>query len=68
MRRPEATAVLGLIGQWGPNDVKRQYRRLAAVAHPDVGGEAEAFRRVREAYALLEGTSSGDAGTDYDAS
>ena len=68
MRRPEATAVLGLIGQWGPNDVKRQYRRLATVAHPDVGGEAEAFRRVREAYELLEGTSSGDAGTEYDAS
>ena len=68
MRRSEATAVLGLVGEWGPSDVKRQYRRLAAVAHPDVGGEAEAFRRVNEAYELLEGSSSGDAGMEYDAS
>lgn len=68
MRKSEACVVLGLIGEWGPVDVKRQYRRLAAVAHPDVGGEAEAFRTVREAYELLEGSSSGDEGMDYDTS
>ncbi len=68
MRRSEATAVLGLVGEWGPGDVKRQYRRLAAVAHPDVGGEAEAFRRVRAAYEVLEHGSSGDAGFEHDAS
>lgn len=68
MRRSEATAVLGLVGEWGPSEVKRQYRRLAAVAHPDVGGEAEAFRRVREAYELLEGSSSDDAAMEYEAS
>ena len=66
MRRSEACAVLGLVGEWGPMEVKRQYRRLVAVAHPDVGGEVEAFRRVQAAYELLEGCSSADPGAGDD--
>ncbi len=66
MRRSEACSVLGLVGEWGPSDVKRQYRRLVAVAHPDVGGEVEAFRRVQAAYELLEGGSSTDSGAGDD--
>lgn len=62
MRTPEARAVLGLVGEWGPDDVKRNYRRLVSVAHPDVGGDAESFRRVQAAYELLEGTSARDVG------
>ncbi len=66
MRKSEARAVLGLVGEWGPSDVKRHYRRLVAVAHPDVGGDAEAFRRVQAAYELLEGGSSADPGAGDD--
>ncbi len=66
MRRSEACSVLGLIGEWGPTEVKRQYRRLVAVAHPDVGGDVGAFRRVQAAYELLEGCSSADPGAGDD--
>lgn len=30
--------------------IKNAYRRLAKVYHPDVGGDAEAFRKLQEAY------------------
>jgi DnaJ-domain-containing protein 1 len=36
-----------------PDRIRVAYRRLAARHHPDRGGDAEQFRRVREAYELL---------------
>ena len=58
--------VLGLVGDWGPADVKQSYRRLVSVAHPDVGGNAEQFRRVQTAYELLQNCSAAELGTDRD--
>ncbi len=66
MRRSEASMVLGLVGPWEPDDVKRNYRRLVTVAHPDRGGNADQFRRVQEAYELLQGTSSADHDNAWD--
>lgn len=40
-------------------EVRAAYLHLAKVHHPDAGGDAAAFRRVRSAYELL----TGDAGT-----
>lgn len=54
MEHHEALDVLGLRGRPAPDDVKRAYRRLARELHPDAGGDAIAFHRVREAYELLE--------------
>jgi DnaJ-class molecular chaperone len=33
-----------------PEQIKRAYRRLAAMHHPDRGGDAAAFTRIRKAY------------------
>lgn len=46
-------AVLGLSGVFTQDDVKVAYRQRARETHPDAGGNAEAFRRVREAYEAL---------------
>ena len=48
-----AWAMLELEPGASPQAIRNAYRRLAARHHPDRGGEAEQFRRVREAYELL---------------
>jgi DnaJ-domain-containing protein 1 len=52
-RRADAYRRLGLA--WGASReaIKKAHRRLVKQHHPDVGGEAEAFRRVNDAYQLL---------------
>jgi curved DNA-binding protein CbpA len=41
--------------RWGSSKeaVKQAHRRLVKQHHPDMGGSAEAFRRVNDAYQLL---------------
>ncbi|WP_418284979.1 J domain-containing protein [Halorubrum sp. DTA46] len=39
-------------------EVKRAYRERAKETHPDQGGDEEAFRRVREAYATAQNHAS----------
>ena len=52
-RRVVALSVLGL--EWGASTqaIKQAHRRLVKQHHPDVGGTAEAFRRVNDAYQFL---------------
>ncbi len=52
-KQQAALAVLQLEASANWTDIRARYRRLAAVHHPDRGGEAEQFRRVQEAYELL---------------
>jgi len=46
--------VLGVPINAGTEQVKEAYRILAKKHHPDLGGEAELFRRVQEAYQKFE--------------
>lgn len=52
-QRDEALAILELA--WGASTaaVKAAHRRLVKVHHPDMGGDAESFRRINAAYQLL---------------
>lgn len=52
-RTVAALQVLGL--EWGASRqaIKQAHRRLVKQHHPDVGGTAEAFRRVNDAYQFL---------------
>ncbi|WP_123621213.1 J domain-containing protein [Halorubrum sp. CSM-61] len=43
-------------------EVKRAYRERVKETHPDQGGDEEAFRRVREAYATARNHVDGDRG------
>jgi curved DNA-binding protein CbpA len=45
--------LLGLEVGASPQAIKRAYWRLAKTHHPDLGGDAEAFRRIDAAYRLL---------------
>lgn len=45
--------VLGIPQDAKGPQIKAAYRRQSAKVHPDKGGSAEAFRRVREAYDVL---------------
>lgn len=51
--RREALRLLGLEGGASPQAIKRAYWRLAKTHHPDLGGDAEAFRAIDAAYRLL---------------
>jgi hypothetical protein len=51
--RREALRLLGLEVGASPQAIKRAYWRLAKTHHPDLGGDAEAFRRIDAAYRLL---------------
>jgi hypothetical protein len=52
-QRDEALAILELA--WGASQaaVKAAHRRLVKRHHPDMGGDAESFRRINDAYQLL---------------
>lgn len=50
----EAYMALGLADTASWEEVKSAYRQHAQQAHPDKGGSAEAFARVREAYQTLK--------------
>ena len=45
---------LGLIWPCTQGDIKQAFRKLALVTHPDMGGNAEAFIRVKRAYDALK--------------
>jgi len=57
---------LGLEPGASAEEVRRAYRRLAVVHHPDKGGDVEKFRAVSEAYEALCGPQKGadDGGVD----
>jgi hypothetical protein len=45
--RPACFVGLGVMGDAGEKEIKAAYRRLAKKTHPDCGGDAEDFKRVR---------------------
>tara|TARA_E500000331_G_scaffold353437_1_gene404112 strand:- start:721 stop:1533 length:813 start_codon:yes stop_codon:yes gene_type:complete len=49
----EALHVLGLKPGASQDSIKKSYRRLVKQHHPDIGGSAEEFRKVNEAYQQL---------------
>lgn len=61
---------LGVDADADDAEIERAYRRRVKETHPDLGGSAEAFQRVREAYeAVVSGevTPPPDRGSDADA-
>jgi DnaJ-class molecular chaperone len=44
---------LGVPKGASPEDIKKAYRSLARMHHPDKGGDAEKFKKVQEAYETL---------------
>ena len=52
--KKDALAILGLAGEEpSKEDIKRRYRKLAHEAHPDRGGDKDAFISLRQAYECL---------------
>ena len=49
----DALSVLGLDASATQDVIKQAFRQLVKQHHPDVGGSAESFRRVNDAYQLL---------------
>ena len=49
----EALDVLGLKRGSSQDAIKKSYRRLVKNHHPDIGGSADEFRRINEAYQFL---------------
>lgn len=54
--RPEFMVTLGLAPPYTVEDVKQAYLMKVKTAHPDVGGDAETFRKIQEAF---------ERGTEY---
>jgi len=52
-RRAAAYQQLGLAWGASRDAIKQAHRRLVKQHHPDMGGEADAFRRVNDAYQVL---------------
>ncbi|KAJ1454491.1 DnaJ domain-containing protein, partial [Pelagophyceae sp. CCMP2097] len=49
----DALAVLGLEAGASQEAIKKAYRRLAALHHPDKGGDADEFVKISNAYEFL---------------
>jgi len=52
-QRAEALGILELSSGASRAAVKAAHRRLVKLHHPDMGGDAEVFRRINAAYQLL---------------
>lgn len=52
--RADALEILGLPVDSKWESVKQSYRRLAAIHHPDRGGDSQQFNAIREAYETLQ--------------
>jgi DnaJ-like protein len=50
---PSARAVLGVAKDADDDEIKRAFRSLVLTTHPDRGGDAEAFVKVKRAYDAL---------------
>src|SRR5215475_8295008 len=48
--RPDFLVTLGLIPPCTVEDVKQAFLAKVKTAHPDVGGDADSFRKLQEAY------------------
>ncbi len=59
MSLADAYAVLGLPQTASLEEVKGNYKRLAAVFHPDKGGYAEAMKLLNRAYERVQQQRSG---------
>lgn len=55
--------ILGLEKSASPEEIKKAYRKLAQVHHPDKGGSPEQFKKINEAYQVL---SDPQKRTQYD--
>ena len=53
-KREEALRELALMPDATPEEINKSYRRLAAIHHPDKGGEKEKFIQIRRAYEILK--------------
>lgn len=58
MGTSEALQVLGLSSAATREDIKRAFHRLAHQHHPDKGGDAEKFKKISAAYAVLRDYSA----------
>jgi DnaJ-class molecular chaperone len=56
---------LGLEPTASSDEITAAYRRLAMQHHPDRGGDAEIFQRVRAAYKALQKTGCPCKGTGF---
>jgi len=52
-RRIDAYRILGVDGLASPEAIRHRWLEFAKTGHPDVGGDAARFRRVKQAYELL---------------
>lgn len=52
-RGPTHYELLGVAADASAEDVRRAFRALAKTAHPDVGGDPDHFRRLRDAHDTL---------------
>ena len=46
-------STLGVARNATPDEIKRAYRKLASVTHPDKGGDKEQFQKIQAAYEVL---------------
>jgi curved DNA-binding protein len=44
---------LGISKTASPDEIKRAYRKMASIHHPDKGGSTDTFQKIEEAYRIL---------------
>ncbi|MDP2652010.1 MAG: DnaJ domain-containing protein [bacterium] len=57
MSKAKAREILGVSKNDSANEIKKAYHRAASIHHPDKGGSANRFMKVKEAYDTLKTTS-----------
>jgi len=49
-----AKETLGLLSKSSYDDLKKEYKELSKIHHPDLGGDAKKFQEINKAYLILK--------------
>ena len=60
--------ILGIPRGSPPDDIKKAFRKLAHIYHPDKGGDPEQFKKINRAYTELKNGQSGTKGNHSNSS
>jgi len=64
MKKETARLILHLNSSYDRDSIKKQYRKLSKIYHPDTGDDPARFKIIKEAYDVLYSTASSNRAKD----
>ena len=66
LSQSDAMDIMGISGEFTSDDVKKKYKELAIINHPDKGGDSETMKKINNAYDVLKNKTGLSSKTTFD--